>query len=104
MNGHVLSELGNFSAVFPLADAVHAPVQPAGKAASAEMVCASIGQGEKENLPRPGSDHSRPEAQDVQLLGVERSKNRVQKVRDVNSYRQPVTRLPHHRWLTQFTC
>lgn len=84
-NGRVLSDADNFIAVCSLADAVHASVQPAGKAASSEMVRASVGQGEEENLPRPGSDHSRPEAQDVQLLGVERSQNSVQKVRDVNS-------------------
>lgn len=80
LNVPVLSAVENFTAVFSLADAVHASVQPAGKAASAEMVCASVGQREKENLPRPGSDHSCPQAQDVQLLGVERSQNCIQKV------------------------
>lgn len=86
---------------FSSADAVHASVQPAGKAASAEMVCASVRQGEEENLPRPGPDYSGPQAQDVQLSGVERSENCIQEVGDVYAYQQSLKILLHHGWQTQ---
>lgn len=64
----------------PPADAVHAAVQPAGKAAAAEVVCSSVRQGEKEDLQGSGPDHTGQEAQNVQLLGVARPEDCVQKV------------------------
>lgn len=65
---------------FPPSDAVHAVVQPAGKAAVTEMVCASVWQGEEEDLQRSGPDNTGQEAQDVQLLGVEGPEDCVQEV------------------------
>lgn len=65
---------------FPPSDAVHAVVQPAGQAAVTEVVCASIRQGEEEDLQRSGPDHTGQEAQDVQLLGVEGPEDCVQEV------------------------
>lgn len=64
----------------PPADAVHAAVQPAGKAAAAEVVCSSVRQGEKEDLQGSGPDYTGQEAQNVQLLGVARPEDCVQKV------------------------
>lgn len=64
-----------------LPDAVYAAVQPTGEAASAEVVRSSVGQGEEEDLQRPGPDNPGQEAQDVQLPGVEGPKDRLQEVR-----------------------
>lgn len=74
---------GWLEAELPPADAVHAAVQPPGKAAVTEMVCASVWQGEEEDLQRSGPDHTGQEAQDVQLPGVERPQDCVQEVREV---------------------
>ena len=63
-------------------DAVHAAVQPAGKAAPTEMVRASVRQGEEEDLQGPGADHTGQETQDVQLLGVEGPQDCVQEVKE----------------------
>lgn len=61
-------------------DAVHAVVQPAGKTAVTEMVCASVWQGKEEDLQRSGPNHTGKEAQDVQLSGMEGPKNCIQEV------------------------
>lgn len=61
-------------------DAVHAAVQPAGKTAVTEMVCASVWQGKEEDIQRPRPNHTGKEAQDVQLPGMEGPKNCVQEV------------------------
>lgn len=56
--------------LFP-SDAVHAVVQQTGEAPSAKMVRSSIRQGEEENHAGAGANGSGPQAQDVQLPGVE---------------------------------
>lgn len=61
-------------------DAVHAAVQPAGKTAVTEMVCASVWQRKEEDIQRPRPNHTGKEAQDVQLPGMEGPKNCVQEV------------------------
>uniref|UniRef100_A0A8C5B498 AP complex mu/sigma subunit domain-containing protein n=1 Tax=Gadus morhua TaxID=8049 RepID=A0A8C5B498_GADMO len=61
-------------------DAVHAPVQPAGEAAAAEVVRSSLRQGEEEDLQGPGPDHPGQEAQDVQLPGVAGPQDCLQEV------------------------
>lgn len=68
-----------------LPDAVHAVVQPPGKAAVAEMVCASVGQGKEEDIQRPGPNHTGKKAQDVQLPGMEGPQNCVQEVFESDS-------------------
>lgn len=70
----------------PPSDAVHAVVQPAGKAAAPEMVRAPARQGEEEDLQGPGPNHTSPEAQDVQLLGVEGPQDCVQEVSEYGKF------------------
>lgn len=47
------------------------------------MVCASVRQGEEEDLQRPGADHTGQEAQDVQFLRMEGPQDCVQEVSEV---------------------
>lgn len=62
-------------------DAVYAALQQAGKAAAAEMVRASVGHPEEEDLPGGHSDGAGTQTQDVQLPGMEGYENSLQKVR-----------------------
>ena len=52
-------------------DPLHSAVQPARKNPAPEMVRGPVRQGQEENHPRADICHPGPEAQDVQLPGVE---------------------------------
>lgn len=58
-------------------DAIHAAVQPAGKAEAAKMVPGHVRQREKEDGSGAYAGGSGPQAQDVQLPGVEGPQSRL---------------------------
>jgi len=61
-------------------DAFHAAVQPAGQAASPEVVHGHGGAGQEEDGPRAHAGGAGPQAQDVQLPGVAGPEDRLQTV------------------------
>lgn len=65
---------------FSYTDAVHAALQQARQAASAEMVRPTVRQREEEDHAGAGTDRLGTETQDVQLSGVARPQDCLQKV------------------------
>lgn len=63
-----------------ISDAVYAAVQPAGQAATAEVVCGASGSYKEENHTGACHTGSGQEAQDVQLFRMEGFKNSLQTV------------------------